>query len=648
MATSPSANGPPVFVRQDDTTPQDPGTFVFFGCGYCNQTFFETKHLETHIRLLHEGATFLCVPAPMPKHMAELLHQPPRATITARIPLSEVTRHSLAEDCWLAINGRVYDLTEFLDRHPGGRSVILQWAGKDASKMFNEIHQPAWLDLYLRPESCIGELGLEEELMSDSYWHTLRKNRIDELREELRILVEAPTEVDTTAHPRAAGIPLSEVGQHHSSQDCWVAVNGMVYDLSRLVAQHAESRNPVLAFAGRDASPMWNRIPGRFPSSTWMEAHVRPEECLGELGPEPYEDPKMAMVRELQAELHRLEGPTIGAVGSFTVPKPSTARSVISELARFPLLQEVSKNRGPLPVMTRAFVSQHNGLPEPFVIIHNKVYNLAPLLGRHPGGDEVVLSRAGTDVTDEFEVFEHSEKARLQRDRELLIGSLVDQDCRDWPPASAALSSKGTGSDISEMAMYLRFKALDASLALIGLYIFMAWQKRSPLPGRFMYSRAVRHMHLLMIFGLAASLGTAHCAARSEGVAKKQLLKLHRKAGIAMLGALIVRILLRFRSGSPPRFPGPFWLQWVETQSLRSFYALLLLLPLSGLTSDFFTGRTVGDEDRNISMAKSAMNTHKNTARILEFLWLPFHLGYTGCYHFVKGRGVIRKVSPFI
>ena len=36
---------------------------------------------------------------------------------------------------------QVYDLSEFMDRHPGGPTTILAWAGKDASKFFNDIHK---------------------------------------------------------------------------------------------------------------------------------------------------------------------------------------------------------------------------------------------------------------------------------------------------------------------------------------------------------------------------------------------------------------------------------------------------------------------------------------------------------------------------
>lgn len=52
--------------------------------------------------------------------------------------LAEVALHSSASDCWLAIEGMVYDVTPFIasKKHPGG-SAILQGCGKDATTLFN-------------------------------------------------------------------------------------------------------------------------------------------------------------------------------------------------------------------------------------------------------------------------------------------------------------------------------------------------------------------------------------------------------------------------------------------------------------------------------------------------------------------------------
>lgn len=51
--------------------------------------------------------------------------------------LEDVARHAVATDCWLAINGKVYNATEFVTKHPGGPAII-KGCGIDASKLFNE------------------------------------------------------------------------------------------------------------------------------------------------------------------------------------------------------------------------------------------------------------------------------------------------------------------------------------------------------------------------------------------------------------------------------------------------------------------------------------------------------------------------------
>lgn len=50
--------------------------------------------------------------------------------------LSEVAQHASKDDCWAIISGDVYDLTEFINRHPGG-DEILRACGTDATTLFN-------------------------------------------------------------------------------------------------------------------------------------------------------------------------------------------------------------------------------------------------------------------------------------------------------------------------------------------------------------------------------------------------------------------------------------------------------------------------------------------------------------------------------
>ncbi|KAG2623516.1 cytochrome b5-like [Panicum virgatum] len=53
---------------------------------------------------------------------------------------SEVALHSSRKDCWVAISGKVYDVTKFLEDHPGGEDVLLHAsASGDATEAFEEV-----------------------------------------------------------------------------------------------------------------------------------------------------------------------------------------------------------------------------------------------------------------------------------------------------------------------------------------------------------------------------------------------------------------------------------------------------------------------------------------------------------------------------
>ncbi|XWS47242.1 hypothetical protein CRYUN_Cryun14cG0135900 [Craigia yunnanensis] len=53
--------------------------------------------------------------------------------------LTEVSQHNNAKDCWLVIEGKVYNVTKFLEDHPGGDDVLLSATGKDATDDFVDV-----------------------------------------------------------------------------------------------------------------------------------------------------------------------------------------------------------------------------------------------------------------------------------------------------------------------------------------------------------------------------------------------------------------------------------------------------------------------------------------------------------------------------
>eukprot|EP00357_Protocruzia_adherens_P002413 CAMPEP_0115044440 /NCGR_PEP_ID=MMETSP0216-20121206/47484_1 /TAXON_ID=223996 /ORGANISM="Protocruzia adherens, Strain Boccale" /LENGTH=527 /DNA_ID=CAMNT_0002426989 /DNA_START=25 /DNA_END=1608 /DNA_ORIENTATION=- len=60
----------------------------------------------------------------------------------------ELAAHNTPENAWLAIDGNIYDITKFAAMHPGGKKLILEYAGKDASEDFNYFHSKLVLHKY--------------------------------------------------------------------------------------------------------------------------------------------------------------------------------------------------------------------------------------------------------------------------------------------------------------------------------------------------------------------------------------------------------------------------------------------------------------------------------------------------------------------
>lgn len=50
----------------------------------------------------------------------------------------DISSHNNKNDCWMIIDGQTYDLTSFIDSHPGGKA-ILKGCGKDATEMYKGV-----------------------------------------------------------------------------------------------------------------------------------------------------------------------------------------------------------------------------------------------------------------------------------------------------------------------------------------------------------------------------------------------------------------------------------------------------------------------------------------------------------------------------
>ncbi|XP_023911154.1 cytochrome b5 [Quercus suber] len=78
-------------------------------------------------------------------------------TLSKLYSMQEASEHNTKDDCWVVIDGKVYDVTTYLDEHPGGDDVVLAATGKDATEEFEDAgHSKSAKELM--ETFCIGEL----------------------------------------------------------------------------------------------------------------------------------------------------------------------------------------------------------------------------------------------------------------------------------------------------------------------------------------------------------------------------------------------------------------------------------------------------------------------------------------------------------
>ena len=52
------------------------------------------------------------------------------------LSMAELAKHNSAQSCWLLVSGKIYDVTNFINLHPGNAQTILSSCGQDATRAY--------------------------------------------------------------------------------------------------------------------------------------------------------------------------------------------------------------------------------------------------------------------------------------------------------------------------------------------------------------------------------------------------------------------------------------------------------------------------------------------------------------------------------
>ncbi|KAL8298929.1 hypothetical protein RB597_007518 [Gaeumannomyces tritici] len=76
---------------------------------------------------------------------------------TREVSWDELRQHSTKESCWVVIHGKVWDVTGFINAHPGGAQVILKHAATDMTRPYADVHDEELVEKTLPSTAFIGK-----------------------------------------------------------------------------------------------------------------------------------------------------------------------------------------------------------------------------------------------------------------------------------------------------------------------------------------------------------------------------------------------------------------------------------------------------------------------------------------------------------
>lgn len=280
-------------------------------------------------------------------------------TNQAGLTTSVVAEHSAQNDCWIIVQGKVYNVTNYLVSHPGGAGEITPYCGRDATQAFQTkagrgTHSQTAYDEIAK--YLVGTLGG-------------RALNINGSNSNLNINETANSNANGGTNS-AAGVVLTsaEVARHASSGDCWFVYNASVYNVSTYLILHPGGAGEITPYCGKDATIAMNTKAGQGAHSSQAFAY--------------------------------LSGYKIGTlnstVSSVNVANPDTAPPApTNPIVTTPRPDQMQN----LTTLTAAEVAKHATASDCWFIYNSSVFNLTSYLRSHPGGAGEITPYCGKDAT---------------------------------------------------------------------------------------------------------------------------------------------------------------------------------------------------------------------------------------------------------
>lgn len=135
------------------------------------------------------------------------------------VTAEELKKHKKRGDAWIALNGKVYNVTPYMDFHPGGWDELIKGAGKDATDMFNDIH--SWVNYESMLAACL--VGKLVDRGSSPLNKLVKKNSVSAAWDDSMMLPPSKPVIPPIKSPPSR-TPLPTLDTHQTDEAMTVCV----------------------------------------------------------------------------------------------------------------------------------------------------------------------------------------------------------------------------------------------------------------------------------------------------------------------------------------------------------------------------------------------------------------------------------------
>ena len=156
----------------------------------------------------------------------------------------ELAKHNTRNNCWLLINNKVYDVSSYIDAHPGAASTIIPVCGKEATRAFDTKNQGS-------PHSSYADSLLNGYLLGPL-------NSTIQGKTNTTAPSSKPVIAPDPISRQSIDLSKSELIKHNTINNCWLLINNKVYAVSAYLRAHPGGVGTISPFCGKEASAAFN------------------------------------------------------------------------------------------------------------------------------------------------------------------------------------------------------------------------------------------------------------------------------------------------------------------------------------------------------------------------------------------------------